>query len=93
MLPLYLICSKLKKNKTKVCGIRETYSLCLSLYSSAAAAVAPVDASPAPRVFVAPASSSVPVLAAALLPTVPVVAFTHINMNNKAVTKKGAHRA
>lgn len=66
----------------------KTYSLCLSLYSSAAAAVAPVDASPAPRVFVAPVSSSVPALAAALLPTVPVVAYTHINVNNKVMTNR-----
>ena len=63
--------------------IKKTYSLCLSLYSSAAKAVAPVDASPAPRVFVAQVSSSVPALAAALLPAVPVVAYTHIRMKNK----------
>lgn len=73
-------------NNNDVFGIRKTYSLCLSLYSSAAAAVAQVDASPAPRVFVALVSSSVPALAAALLPTAPVVAYTHINMNNKGMT-------
>lgn len=69
-----------------MCGIRKAYSLCLSLYSSVAAAVVPVDASPALRVFVAPVSSSVPALAAALLPTVPVVAYTHMKMKNKVMT-------
>lgn len=70
------------KKKNNMCDIWKTYSLCLSPYSLAAAAVAPVDASPAPRVFVAPVSSSVPALVAASLPAVPVVAYTHINMDN-----------
>lgn len=77
---MFLLYSKIKKNN--MCGIWKAYSLCLSPYSSAAAAVVPVDASPAPRVFVAPASSSVPALVAASLPAVPVVAYTHINMDN-----------
>lgn len=70
------------KKKNNMCGIWKTYSLCLSPYSLAAAAVVPVDASPAPRVFVAPVSSSVPALVAASLPAVPVVAYTHINTDN-----------
>lgn len=94
---LQLICSKLKTKKEKrndMHDIKKTYSLCLSLYSSAATAVAPVDASPAPRVFVAQVSSSVPALAAALLPAVPVVAYTHIRMKNKGtINSKWLQRA
>lgn len=68
--------------------IRKTYSLCLSLYSSAAAAVALVDAFPAPRVFVALVSSSALALAAALLPTVPVVAYTYKNISNTVMANE-----
>lgn len=83
---MFLLYSKIKK-KNNMCGIWKTYSLCLSPYSLAAAAVAPVDASPAPRVFVAPVSSSVPAPVAASLPAVPVVAYTHINMDNTMMRK------
>lgn len=55
----------------------QTYSLCLSLCSSAAAVVAPVGVSPALRVFVALVSSSAPAPVAASLPTALVVAYTH----------------
>lgn len=51
-----------------------TYSLCLSLCSSAAAVVAPVGVFPALRAAVAPVSSSAPAPAGALLPAAPVVA-------------------
>lgn len=69
-----------------MCVMSITYSLCLSLYSSAAAAVAPVDVSPALHVFVAPVFFSAPAPVVALLPAAPVVAYTQTHtkfMTNK----------